>query len=191
MPLTTISSLRVIHDPQEADRLYDVALNQTEAIAENHFSGRNFTIRDLVPSDMPGNTNNEWTETSGSDNAYATTTAGNASAIADDTVICIYGITFPTPTATSAPLVTTLRFTVGASLRAQLDLYKILNFQSPNVDEAIHTTGSDLIGYLMTPLIITSSQNVKIQQRIVTAGGTIHLIVHGFVAEVQGKTLEA
>ena len=47
MPLTTISSLRVVNDPAEADRLIDVALNQVEAIAEDHFAGRNFTIRDL------------------------------------------------------------------------------------------------------------------------------------------------
>ena len=43
MPLTTISSLRVVQDPIEADRLIDVALNQLEAIAEGHFNGRNFT----------------------------------------------------------------------------------------------------------------------------------------------------
>jgi hypothetical protein len=48
-----------------------------------------------------------------------------------------------------------------------------------------------LVGYLTTPIIITSQQTVKIQQRIVTAGGTMHLVVHGFVAEIQGKTIEA
>ena len=44
MPLTTISSLRIAHDPQEADRLYDVALNQVEAVAESHFTGRNLSL---------------------------------------------------------------------------------------------------------------------------------------------------
>ena len=54
MPLTTISSLRVVNDPIEADRLIDVALNQLESVAESHFNGRNFTIRDLIPLDAPG-----------------------------------------------------------------------------------------------------------------------------------------
>ena len=192
MPLTTISSLRVVNEPSEADRLIDVALNQLEAISDTHFSGRNYTIRDLIPLDAPSSpTANEWTDTPGTDNTWDDNTLWDGTAISDDTVMLLYGFSMPLPTTTAAPSATALRITVGASLRAQLDLYKILNFQSPNVDEAIHTTGSDLIGYLMTPLIITSSQNVKIQQRIVTAGGTIHLIVHGFVAEVQGKTLEA
>ena len=33
MPLTTISSLRVVNDPLEADRLVDVALNQLESVS--------------------------------------------------------------------------------------------------------------------------------------------------------------
>jgi len=187
MPLTTISSLRVIHDPQEADRLYDVALNQTESIAEGQFSGRNFTIRDLVPSDMPGNSNNEWTEASGgSDNEYATTVAGSGSAIADDTIICIYGITFPTATAPTVPIITALRFTVGASLRAQVDLHEILTLQA---------SAAGLIqpkkGFLTTPIIITSQQTLKIEEYVTVTGGTYQMYFHGFVAEIQGKTIEA
>jgi len=189
MPLTTISSLRVIHDPQEADRLYDVALNQVEAVGEDHFNGRNFTIRDLVPSDMPGNSNNEWTETSGSDNAYATTTAGNGSAIADDTVLCLYGVTFPTPTSTAAPLVTTLRFTVGASLRAQLDLHEILTFEQGGTGAGEPVSGKK--GFFVTPIIITSLQTLKIEEYTTTATTAYQMHFHGFVAEIQGKTIEA
>ena len=198
MPLTTISSLRVVNDPLEADRLIDVALNQLEAVAESHFNGRNFTIRDLIPLDAPGlslyataTDANEWTDSTGSDNTWDDTTLWDGTPIADDTVMLLYGVSVPLPTTTAAPNVTALRFTVGASLRAQVDLYKILNFQSPDTAEASLTTGSTLIGYLMAPIIITSSQNVKIQQRVVTASATHQIIFHGFVAEVQGKTLEA
>ena len=198
MPLTTISSLRVVNDPIEADRLIDVALNQLESVSETHFNGRNFTIRDLIPLDSPGlslyttaTDANEWTDTPGTDNTWDDNNLWDGTPIADDTVMLLYGFSMPLPTVPGAPSATALRITVGASLRAQVDMYKILQFQNPNVDEAVLTTGSDLIGYLMTPIIVTSSQNVKIQQRIVTAGGTMHLIVHGFVAEVQGKTLEA
>ena len=198
MPLTTISSLRVVNDPIEADRLIDVALNQLESVAESHFNGRNFTIRDLIPLDAPGlslyataTDANEWSDSTGSDNTWDVTTLWDGTPISDDTVMEIYGVSVPLPTTTAAPNVTALRFTVGASLRAQVDLYKILNFQNPDTGESNLTTGSTLIGYLMSPIIITSSQNVKVQQRVVTASATHQIIFHGFVAEVQGKTLEA
>ena len=198
MPLTTISSLRVVNDPIEADRLIDVALNQLESVAESHFNGRNFTIRDLSHLDAPGlslyataTDANEWTDSTGSDNTWDDTTLWDGTPISDDTVMEIYGVSVPLPTTTAAPNVTALRFTVGASLRAQVDLYKILNFQNPDTGESNLTTGSTLIGYLMSPIIITSSQNVKVQQRVVTASATHQIIFHGFVAEVQGKTLEA
>ena len=192
MPLTTISSLRVVNDPGEADRLIDVALNQVEAVAEGHFSGRNFTIRDLIPLDAPSSpTANEWTDSSGTDNTWDDTTLWDGTAIADDTVMCIYGISVPFSTTTAAPISTALRFTIGASLRAQVDLYKILNFGTPDVAEAGHTRGGEGVGYLVSPLIITSNQTVKVQQRVVTASTTNQIIFHGFVAEIQGKTIEA
>ena len=152
----------------------------------------------MIPLDAPGlslyataTDANEWTDSTGSDNTWDDTTLWDGTPIADDTVMLLYGVSVPLPTTTAAPNVTALRFTVGASLRAQVDLYKILNFQSPDTGETALTTGSTLIGYLMSPIIITSSQNVKVQQRVVTASATHQIIFHGFVAEVQGKTLEA
>ena len=198
MPLTTISSLRVVNDPLEADRLIDVALNQLEAVAEDHFNGRNFTIRDLIPLDTPGlslyttaTDANEWTDTPGTDNTWDDNTLWDGTPIADDTVMLLYGFSMPLPTVPGAPSATALRITVGASLRAQVDLYKILQFQAPDTGETSLTSGSNLVGYMVTPMIVTSQQTVTIAQRIVTAGGSMHLIVHGFVAEIQGKTIEA
>jgi hypothetical protein len=185
MPLTTVSSLRIAHDPQEADRLFDVALNQVEAVADSQFSGRNFTIRDLTAADFPNQSEYEWKETSGGIDAWATQTLANGTAIADDTVICIYGITFPTITTTILPIITTLRFTVGASLRAQLDLHEILTFQSGN------GVISAKKGFLVTPIIITSQQTLKIEEWSVVATTAYEMHFHGFVAEIQGKTLEA
>ena len=184
--------MRVVNDPSEADRLIDVALNQLEAVAEDHFSGRNFTIRDLIASDAPSSpTAIEWTDTPGTDNTWDTNTLWDGTAIADDTVMLIYGFSMPLPTTAAAPSATALRITVGASLRAQVDLYKILQFVPVSIEHDALTSGSNLVGYLVSPVIITSQQTVKIQQRIVTAGGTMHLVVHGFVAEIQGKTIEA
>ena len=192
MPLTTISSLRVVNDPMEADRLIDVALNQLEAIADGHFNGRNFTIRDLIPMDAPSSpTANEWTDATGTDNTWDTMTLWDGTAISDDTVMVIYGISLPLSTITSAPNITALRFTVGASLRSQVDLYKILHFGTPDVAEAGLLTGGSDTGYLMAPIIITSQQTVKVEQRVVTASATHQVIFHGFIAEIQGKTIEA
>ena len=192
MPLTTISSLRVVNEPSEADRLIDVALNQLEAISDTHFSGRNYTIRDLIPLDAPSSpTANEWTDTPGTDNTWDTNTLWDGTAIAGDTVMLIYGFSMPLPTTTAAPSATALRITVGASLRAQLDMYKILQFQAPDTGETSLTSGSNLVGYLTTPIIITSQQTVKVEQKVVTGSATNQIIFHGFVAEIQGKTIEA
>jgi len=189
MPLTTISSLRIVHDPQEADRLFDVALNQVEQQAENAFSGRNFTIRDLTAADFPNQSEYEWTETSGGIDAWATQTLANGTAIADDTIICIYGITFPTSTTTVAPIITALRFTIGASLRAQLDLHEILTFKQSGTVAGEPVLGKK--GFLVTPIIITSQQTLKIEEWSVVATTAYQMHFHGFVAEIQGKTLEA
>jgi hypothetical protein len=66
-----------------------------------------------------------------------------------------------------------------------------LHFGTPDVAEAAHTRGADGVGYLVSPLIITSQQTIKVQQRVVTASTTNQIIFHGFVAEIQGKTIEA
>ena len=189
MPLTTISSLRVIEEPSEADRLVDVALNQLEAVSEDHFNGRNFTIRDLVGSDFPNSSNNEWAEASGSADEYATTALANGTAIADDTVLLIYGMTMPTPTTTVGPIITALRFTVGASLRAQVSLAEIQTMITGGT--AAGGPLSPRKGFLSTPIIITSQQTLKIEEWTVTATTNYQLHFHGFVAEIQGKTIEA
>ena len=120
MPLTTISSLRVVNEPSEADRLIDVALNQLEAISDTHFSGRNYTIRDLIPLDAPSSpTANEWTDTPGTDNTWDDNTLWDGTAISDDTVMLLYGFSMPLPTTTAAPSATALRITVGANGRVE------------------------------------------------------------------------
>jgi hypothetical protein len=136
-------------------------------------------------------TANEWTDATGTDNTWDTMTLWDGTAISDDTVMVIYGISIPLSTITSAPNITALRFTVGASLRSQVDLYKILHFGTPDVAEAGLLTGGSDTGYLMAPIIITSQQTVKVEQRVVTASATHQVIFHGFIAEIQGKTIEA
>ena len=187
MPLTTQSILRVDVPPQEQDRMIDSYLAQLERTAEQEFKEGNFTIRDLVPSDLPGYTNEEFTETSGSDNAYATTTGGDGTAIADDTILMIWGLQIFT-TATS-PIITVFRFTVGASLRSQVNLYPL--WPVSNTGTAVGDVFFPKMGMLMTPIIVTKQQILKIEEFTIEATTAYIPLFHGAVAEKQGKTLEA
>lgn len=188
MPLTTQSILRVDLPPEEIDRLINSALNQLEMIAERDFQGREFTFRDLVPSDLPGFTNEEFVETSGSDNAYATTTGGNGGATADDTILMIWGISIITPAQT--PTVTVFRFTVGASLRSQVNLYPLWSIINTGT-AAGEVSGQVKTGYLMTPIAVTKETNFTIEEYTIEATTAYRPVFHGAVAEIQGRTIEA
>lgn len=183
MPLTTVSVLKLVEDGREAQRLYESALAKTEEVAEAEFEGAAFTIRDLLPSDMPGLTANLWAETAGTAaNAYATTTAGNGGAIADDTILCLYAFTLETTDTPSTPDVTVMRVTVGASLRAQLSLYDVMHFNADHPHRK---------GYLDSPIIITKNQNLTIDEFTETATQTYEPVWYGFTAEKVGRVIEA
>lgn len=188
MPLTTQSILRIDLPEQEVDDLVTRALNQLEEIAEGEFSGRAFTFRDLVASDFPGFTNNEWLETSGTDNTYTTTTGADGTAIADDTILAIWAISIITPRIT--PVVTVFRITAGASLRAQVslyDLWSVINTGTP----AGEVSGQVKKGYLMTPVFITKQTNLTIESFNIEASVAYRPVFHGATAEIQGRTIEA
>lgn len=187
MPLTTQSILRTDLPLEESNDMVNQALAELENIAKKEFDGRAFTIRDLVPSDLPGFTNEEFVETSGSDNAYATTTGGDDTAIADDTVLMIWGISIITPVV--SPIITTLRISVGAALRAQLNVYGL--WQIINTGSAAGEVSVPKIGYLLTPIGVTSRQKLKIEEFTITATTAYIPVYHGATAEINGKTIEA
>lgn len=192
MPLTTQSILRSERTLplEEIDRMIDTNLNQLEQLAEKEFKGRNFTIRDLVGSDLPGNSTNIFTETSSGATGYATTTGGDNTAIADDTILMIWGIQLPNAQDWDTLIVTGFRISVGASLRAQFSVGSILQ-----IKEAIGTAvaapyATAPVGYLMTPIVVTSQTTLKIEEYSTTDEQYL-AIWQGAVAEIQGKTLEA
>ena len=182
MPLTTVSVLKIVEDPNEAQRLYESSIDELQRVAEEEFHGNKYIIRDLVPSDMPGITNNGWVETSGVVNTYATMTMGDGTSIADDTVMLIYAISSPTIDSIAAPDITTMRFTVGAALRAQVNLYDILLYNGNHKER---------MAYFMTPLIITKNQNVTIEEFVVTSNEAHQKVLYGLIAEKAGKLIEA
>jgi hypothetical protein len=180
--------MRIDLTPEEITAHVASVLQKLEQEADKHFRNGDFTIRDLVPSDMPGLSNNEWTETSGgSDNAYATTTMGDGTAIADDTLIALWGLQIITPH--TLPPVTVFRITVGAALRSQFSLYPIIPII--NSGTAVGDQFNPKIGYLMTPLIITANKTLKIEEYVVTTSTAYTPVFHGAVAEPNGKLIEA
>ena len=80
------------------------------------------------------------------------------------------------------------RFTVGASLRAQIDVGSIITWMQTGTVVGEHITV--LTGYLMTPIVITSQTTLRIEEYAVN-DVAYNLILLGAVAEIQGKTLEA
>ena len=185
MPLNTLSVLRWVRDPLERNRLYESAMAQLEETGLAEFDEKAFTIRDLVASDMPGNANNEWTEpvaNFAAANVYAASASGNGGNIADDTVMCLYGLHLVTVVTAATPTLTVLRFSVGASLRAQVSVYGIFNY---NADQNIRN------GYLYSPVIITKNQALKIEHYTPTTNTVLQVVYLGLIAEKVGKTIEA
>ena len=186
MGLTTVSVLRTIEDPVEADRLWYASLEEITRVATQQFgAGQDFTVRDLLPSDMPGQANNDAVETSGgTDNAYDTTTQGDGTAIADDTVMLINGVSIPTVQAANAAIVTALRITVGASLRSQVSLYPILSYGTEAQSATVVKKG-----WFMTPVVITKNQILTIAEYVTTLTTAYELVLYGLIAEVEGRVV--
>ena len=189
--LTTVSILRSERSLslEEIDRMIDTNLRQLELVAEKEFKGRNFTIRDLVGSDFPGLSTNIFDETASGSTGYTTTTAGDNTAIADDTVLMIWGIQLPEAVDWDGLTVTGFRISVGASLRAQFGVGSIIQWMNTGTEIA-EAQPTPAIGYLMTPIVVTSQTILKIEEYAVN-DVAYTAIWQGAVAEIQGRTLEA
>ena len=185
MSLVTESMLRTGLSPQQADALIEAAKAQLEQESLGAFGARDFTFREMLPSDLPGYTNEEWLETSGGDNAWSTTTGGDGTAIADDTILCIYGVSIITPAV--SPIISALRFTVGASLRAQFSVYNI--WPIINGGTAVGDNLRVPVGYLASPIIIHKQTTLTIAEYTIEATTAYRMVLHGVTAEVKGKSI--
>ena len=171
--------------PERIDGILKRTLNKLVEVAQEDMPGVNITVRDLVPADMPNQSNNEWTETSGSDNAYADQSLIDGSAIADETFIAIYGCQFLTGHTT--PPITALRLEVGASRVAQWNLYSIIRAYTLTTSGA--TDHPSPLGITENPIIIRQNQTLLAQEYTIEATTAYKLAFFGFVAEKAGKTI--
>ncbi|MDP2665188.1 MAG: hypothetical protein Q8P23_00870 [bacterium] len=155
--------------------------------------GTKVTLRDLLPSDL-GLTNQEWTETSSTDNTF-TAMAVSAKSIADETYVAIYGMGILTVTLLTAdliakPPVSAIRWTVGASKVAQWSIYPLWK----NTAYITTTSGATaaftdpLYGIAQSPIIIGKNGVVTMEMYNIEASIVFKPIVLGFVCEKQGKT---
>ena len=183
--LVTESMLRTNLSPQQVDALIESVKAQLEDEARGAFKERDFTFRELMPSDLPGYTNEEWLETSGTDNTWAVTTGGDGTAIADDTILLIYGVSILTPAV--SPIISGLRFTVGASLRAQFSVYNIWPIISSGT--AAGSVVPVKVGYLAAPIIIHKQTTLTIYEAVLEATTAYRMVLHGITAEVKGKSI--
>lgn len=188
MALKTVSVLRLAHlmPPERVEQLYQDTIELVADVAQRDLGDVDIIVRDLLPSDFPGYTANEWTETSGAtDNAWDTTTGGNGGSIADETFMGILGVQF-LGGITALP-VSALRFTVGASLVAQWSLYL------PAVEYTLTTSGATThqfpVALAETPIIIRQNQTLKVEEYVIEINTAYQLAFIGFVAEKVGKTL--
>tara|TARA_Y100000034_G_scaffold134970_2_gene205063 strand:+ start:539 stop:1066 length:528 start_codon:yes stop_codon:yes gene_type:complete len=161
------------------------AIDQVEEVAQKAM-GMDvvLTTRDLQPADL-GYTNQEFTETSGSDNTWADTTISSKS-IADETFVAIFGIQMLVPGAIST-VITGLRFVIGGGRVAQLSLYGIQQNHTPDDTEA--TLHRPVSGYLLSPIILTQNSVLTIQEYTVTATTAYTPVFEGVVVEREGKLI--
>lgn len=192
--LKTISALRVDLTPDEISQMRDENFAVLEQLAEKEFNGRDFIIRDLMPSDFPGITTEEYTETSSTDNTWTDTTAGNGGAIADDLIIMIEGLSLYDQQSTTGrtPPVSAFRIDVGAARRAIFSVYPL--FRGGNVAQSGTAAGGVQnvpTGYLMTPIIATKTKTLLIQEYNITASAVYVAAWFGLAAEISGASIQA
>lgn len=186
--LRTMSVLRNADHmrPERIDGILKRTLNKLVEVAQEDMPGVNITVRDLVPSDMPNQTNNEWTEASGSgDNAWTDMALIDGTGIADETFIAIYGCQFIS--GHSTPPITGLRIEVGASRVAQWSLYSISRDYTLTSSGATQHTAP--LGITENPIIIRQNQTLLVQEYVTETTITYRLAFFGFVAEKAGKTI--
>lgn len=193
MALRTVSVLRPVQwiPVNRLDSMYKSTIKKLVEIAQNDLPGMDLTVRDLLPSDLPGFTNNEFVEQSGTDNQWAATTGGDGTAIANETFLALTGFSVLTPRAHDEDhVVTAMRTTVGAATVSQVTLYNT----SPVINTGTAAgeflgSPATLGGVLETPVLARANQTITIEEYTVTATTEYLMAVCGLVCEKAGKTI--
>ncbi len=135
--------------------------------------GGNFVIRDMMPQDGPALSTQVWgVEVSSGSVAYATTSAWDNTAIADNTYLALWGVKMATPASTESgastypttlePVVSAFKITLGQAVVALWNLYPIVHVMQPDMAES--SVFIPQTGLAESPLIVTKEQIVHIQE---------------------------
>jgi hypothetical protein len=160
IPLEELSTIRV------------AALNTLIAEAQTQLPGLTLVVRDLMPSVL-GLSNEVWYETTGSSANTWENSSIASKTIADQTFVCIWGITI----LGDEPSVSALRFTIGHAKVAMWNLEKLFTME--------HKAAVTL-----SPLIITQNVEITIERYVKVANAGVELVFDGAVCEKEGKNLK-
>lgn len=173
MPAGAIHSLRMS------------AIEQVEEVAARAMGqGTTLTTRDLQPEDI-GYTNQEFTETSGTDNSWTDTDISSKS-IADETFLVIWGVQMLIPGTVQLPI-SAIRFVIGGGRVAQLSLYGMQQPHSPDAAEA--GIFRPITGMFLSPIVITQNSVLTIQEYNVIASTAYQMVFEGVAVEREGKLI--
>ena len=168
---------------ERIDGIKAAAIKKLLQLAEEAMPGKKLIIRDLTPQDLQA-TNNEWTETSGTDNTWADTTITGT--LADDRWVAIVGLKILSGHLT--PPISALRFDVGGSKVAVWDLYKAFASYILTTSGAVQHNNPECI--TEGPIIITKNTPFTISEYVIEATTAYKAAFLGFVCEAEGKTIK-
>jgi len=173
MPVGAVHSLRMS------------AIEQVEDVAQRSLGqGVTLTTRDLQPADI-GYSNQQFTETSGTDNTWSDTTI-SAKSIADETFLVIWGVQMIIPGIVELPI-SAIRFVIGGGRVAQLSLYGMQQPHTPDAAEA--GIFRPITGMFLSPIVITQNSVLTIQEYNVTATTAYQMVFEGVAVEREGKLI--
>ena len=200
MPLVTKSIVRQAEllAPAKIDGIINAVIGELCGLAYAAMGPVDLIARNLVASDFPGDSNNDWLEiTLTADNAYANSANGDGTAIADETFIGIYGFKqilheeVNGEDGSDTPTMTTIRLTVGGTLVAQWDMNS--TFVGMGISATPATTLGPTVKHMTaiveSPVIITQNQTLTVA--FYEIENTLDTIVAflGIVVEKVGRTL--
>jgi len=151
----------------------DAAIDKVEKTAIDRLKGARVTVRDLLPSDL-GLTNDVWYETTGSSaNTWEDSDIADKE-IADNTFVCIWGVTI----LSNEPSVSALKVKISNAVKAIWSLDKL-------VDRDVK------VAVVKSPIIITQNMRVTIQHYVKIANAGIEIAFDGCVVEKEGVKINA
>lgn len=198
-----VAALSVLHNyktmrVERVEGIRNAALRRLAEVAHADMPGVDLIIRDLRPSDLSGYTTDIYAETTTAAAAgYANTAGGDNTVIADETFLAIWGVRLHTAqssetTATTfqdlqAPI-SGLRISVGASVVAIWDLYRIMTVVLNDMAES--SAYEPVLGITEMPIIVRQNQALKIEEYAVrTVADPYNFSFEGAVCEKAGKNI--